>query len=65
MRKWKKLHVRPVIGLWPFTVKDISVRDVEMNRTIRMIGERLNAYKILVATFVGNDRLNTPPYTGR
>ena len=33
-----------------------------MDRTIRMIGERLSAYKILVATLVGNDRLNTAVY---
>jgi len=43
----------------------ISVRDVGMDSTIRMIGDRLSAYKILVATLVGNDRLNTTPYTGR
>ena len=36
-----------------------------MDRTIRMIGDRLSTYKILVATLVGNDRLNTQPYTGR
>jgi len=36
-----------------------------MDRTIRMIGDFLSAYKILVVTLVGNDRLNTQPYTGK